>query len=196
MPLTELAAPASLAVNLQDLKNNLRLTTSDEDGLVALYAEAAVNLFEEMTSQRLISRSFRWDQRDFPMESDEEGIELPVAPVASITHVKYYDTAGVLTTWASDNYTLDSSRHFPRVHLAPSITYPTVQDDRHNGVQITFSAGYGATYASVPKGIQWAIIVLASHMFVNRTPVIVGAGASELPMHLQNAIGVYKLRRA
>jgi len=188
MPWTELAAPSALAVNLEDLKGNLRLTSNDEDGLLTFYAHAVTDHFERVTSQRLISRSFRVDEPDFPAWGG--GIELPIGPASAITHIKYYDTGGTLTTWDASNYVLDTSSHFPRVLLAPDKTFPTVQSGRHDGVQVTFTAGYGATYASVPKGIQWAVIVLASHCFTNRLP------PEKVPEGLQAVIAPYKLRRA
>jgi hypothetical protein len=190
MPFIETTQPASLAVNLQDLKDNLRQTSSDEDSLIQFYAEAAIDLFEKYTERRLINRSVRHEQSDFPMESDDCGIELPVGPLSSVTNIQYYETNGILTTWNSGNYVLDTTSHFPRIRLAPSINFPVVQDDRHNGVQINFVAGYGATYTSVPKGIQWAVILMASEMFTKRLPV------EKIPDGLAAVVSPYKLRRA
>jgi len=190
MPWIELAPPSELALDFELLKQNLRVTTSDEDTLLTFYAEAAIDLFERKTDQRLISRTFRLDRPDFPAQDDECGIELPVAPVSAVTHVKYYDTARALETWNSDEYLLDTLSHYPRVRVAPNEVYPVAQPDRHDAVQVTFTAGYGATHASVPKGIQWALMLLASEMFTKRLPV------DKVPEGMERVVGVYKLWRA
>lgn len=193
---TELTAPAALPIDLETVKSNLRLTTNDEDGLLAFYVEAATDLFERETSQRLISRSFLLELEDFPFLTDKEGIELPFGPVSSITSIQYYATDGVLTTWAPSNYILDTAKHFPTIYLAPSLTFPTTQDDRHDGVRITFTAGYGEGAESVPRGIQWAIVVLAAHFFMNRSPVNIGNIVNEIPSHLRAAIDAFKRMKA
>jgi uncharacterized phiE125 gp8 family phage protein len=192
MPWTETAAPAALAINLDELKNHLRLTSNDEDGLLAVYAKAAVQLFEAKTRRRLVSRPCRWEQPDFPAARDGLGIELPVAPVSAVAAVQYYATDGTLTTWSPGDYYLDTVSLLPRVTLAPNKTYPTVQTDRPNGVQVTFTAGYGASYAAVPEGVQWAVLLLAAHMFSNRLPVAAGSTA-DVPKTLQYAVDAYKI---
>lgn len=187
---TELAAPAALPIDLEALKLNLRLTTNDEDSLLDFYVKAATDIFERETNQRLISRNFLYELEDFPYRKDKEGIELPFGPVSEIVSIQYYATDGVLTTWNSSQYILDTARHFPTVYLAPSVTFPTTQDDRHDGVRITFTSGYGATFASVPTGIQWAIILLASEMFSKRLPV------DKVPEGMERVVSVYRRRRA
>lgn len=187
MPWTETAAPAASAINLADLKDHLRLTSSDEDGLLAFYADAASRLFEIKTRRVLIQRTFRLEQPDFPGILDERGIELPFAPVSAVSSVQYYETDGTLTTWGSSNYYLDTVRLLPRVVLAPDKTYPTVDDDRPNGVQVNFTAGYGATYAAVPEPMRWAVMLIAAHMFTNRTT------GEELPKALKYVVDAYKI---
>jgi uncharacterized phiE125 gp8 family phage protein len=190
MPWTETAAPSALAINLEDLKSHLRVTSNDEDGLLSIYAKAAAQLFETNTRRRLISRTFRWEQPDFP--TDCHGIELPFAPVSAVSSVQYYDTAGTLTTWGASNYYLDTVSLPPRVTLRPNKTYPTVQHDRPNGVQVNFTAGYGANYQSVPEGIQWAVMLLAGHMWTTRAPVA-STTMSDVPKTLGYAIDAYKI---
>lgn len=188
----ELASPASAPVDLDLLKDHLRVTSSDEDALVEVYAKAAGQLFEAKTNRRLISRSFRLDLESFPSQADPCGIELPFAPVSSVTHVRYYDTAGVLQTWSSSEYLLDATSHFPRVRVAPNYVYPAVQSERANAVQVTFVAGYGEDYEDVPEGIRLGVFFLAAHAYTTRVPVANGT-MTDVPKTLQYVIDAYKL---
>lgn len=189
----ELAAPATPAVDLTELKNHLRVTSADEDSLVDLYAYAATQLFEIKTRQRLINRSFRLDLPGFPSSIDPCGIELPLTPVSAITHVKYYDTAGVLRTWTSSEYILDVTSHLPRVVVAPTYVYPSTQaENRPNAVQVTFVAGYGTAVSSVPQGMRMGVFYLAAHAYTHRVPVANGT-LTDIPKTLQYVIDAYKI---
>lgn len=193
MPWTELAPPPAPAVSLTELKDHLRLTANDEDGLVAFYAAAAAQLFEAKTRRRLVQRPFRWEQPDFPGAGDGLGVELPVAPVqAAGLVVQYVDAAGTLTTWGASNYLLDAVRLLPRIVPKPGVPWPAVDLDRPDGVQVTFTAGYGPTYQSVPEGMRWAVMLLAAHMFSTRTPVA-SATTTDVPKTLGYAVDAYKI---
>lgn len=195
MSWVELAAPSSLAINIDELKNHLRVTSNDEDSLIEMYAKAATQLFEIKTSRRLISRSVRLDLAGFPAEGDPAGIGLPFSPVSAITHIKYYDTSDELQTWNSSQYVVDLTSHFPKIVTAPHCVFPSTQFERPNAVQVTFVTGYGSTFSSVPEGIQLAVFFLAAHCYTMRTPIVNGT-LSEVPKTLQYAIDAYKLWRA
>ncbi len=188
----ELTAPGSAAVDVDDLKDHLRVTSSDEDTLIDFYARAATHLFEIKTRRRLISRTFRLDLPEFPREGDPVGIELPFAPISAVSAIQYVDTAGTTRTWDPSEYILDLTAHLPRITAAPNESYPSTLFDRPDAVRVSFTAGYGATHASVPEGIRWAVLLLAAHCYTTRTPVVNGT-VSDVPMTLQYAIDAYKI---
>jgi uncharacterized phiE125 gp8 family phage protein len=191
MPWIQTAAPAALAVSLSELKAHLRLTTTDEDALLVMYANAAINYVETKTRRMLISRTFRLELKDFPTGGD---IEIPIAPLVSVQSVQYYDTSDALITWASSNYYVDATSILGRVVLTASSTYPATEDYRPNAVQVNFTAGYGTSYSDVPEGLRFIVMMLAGHFFMNRSPVIVGGGAGmEVPKTLNYAIDSYKI---
>jgi uncharacterized phiE125 gp8 family phage protein len=191
----ELEAPTAAPVDLEELKGHLRVTTNNEDATIELYAKAAGQLFEIKTNRRLISRSFRLDLPAFPASADPCGIELPFAPAEEITHIKYFDTAGVLQTWDDEEYIMDLTSHFPRVTVAPNYLFPSTQTGRPNAVQVTFVAGYGDTYEDIPEGIRLGVFFLAAHAYTTRTPVVNGT-MTDVPKTLQYVIDAYKLWRA
>lgn len=189
MALIELTSPASSAVDLDELKMYLRVTTPDEDSLVEFYARAASQIFEIKTRRRLVGRSCRLDLPGFPAD----GIEIPVAPVqADGLSIQYFDSSGTLTTWDPEGFILDQTSHLPRITTAPGSSFPSAQSGRPNAVQISFTAGYGSSPADVPEGIRWGVFYLAAHAFVHRTPVVNGTVA-EVPRTLQYVIDAYRI---
>jgi uncharacterized phiE125 gp8 family phage protein len=189
MPWTQLTSPAGLAVNLADVKSHLRVTTSDEDGLLELYINAATQIVESKTRRALISRTFRLE-----LETFQDDIEIPIAPLVSVQSVRYYDSNGTLTTWDSANYLVDATRLLGIVRTASGVSHPSTQLRSPNAVQVNFTAGHGATFDAVPEGLRFIVILLAGHYFLNRAPMIVGGGsAMEIPHTLSYAIDSYRI---
>lgn len=94
-------------------------------------------------------------------------IELPRSPVSAVAHVKYYDDADNVSTWAASNYYVDTARVPARIVLRDSGTWPT--DLRNaNGIEVQYTAGYGSTRASIPEPIRVAMLQYISHLYEHR----------------------------
>jgi len=91
-------------------------------------------------------------------------IEFPTAPVSSVTHVKYYNAAGALTTFSDSKYTVDTNDTPARLVLGYSDSWPSSRG-YYNDVQITYIAGYGASSSAVNETARYAILMLVSHLF-------------------------------
>lgn len=116
-----------------------------------------------------------------------DGIDLQIRPVSSVTHVKYYDTAGTLTTWDTANYRLDNGGAMPRIVYDDSATLPLL-DDRPEAVVVTFVCG-AATAGDVPTPIRQAMLLLVGHWFENRGAV--DRGMSGVPHAVSSLLAPY-----
>ena len=187
------SSPASLAISLSELKAQLRVTYNDEDALLLMYANAAVNLFEARTGRALINRTVRAEYEEFC----DSGIKLPLTPVASVQSVQYYsDTGDTASTWDSSAYYTDTTSIRPKIVRKANEAFPFTEV-RPNAVIVNFTAGYGDTYTAVPEGIRLGVMALASHFFTHRLPVIAGGGAAmEIPLTLQFIVDMYRVWEA
>lgn len=85
-------------------------------------------------------------------------IEIRLAPIQSVTSVKYYDTAGTLQTFSAAGYWVDATTTPPRIVLNDNYNWPSdVDEERPNAVEIVVVCGYGVTAASVPVEVKLAI---------------------------------------
>lgn len=171
MALIESTAPSIEPLTVAELKAHLRLTFSDDDAYLAMIIKVARRSIEQQTNRAFINRSFvlylnEWRGRN---------LILPIAPVQSVTHVKYYDADATLQTLSTDVYEVDALSTPSRVVLAYNQSWPTL-DTRINAIQVTFIAGYGTTAATVPEELRQAIMLLASHYYVNREDVTSAPG--------------------
>lgn len=95
-------------------------------------------------------------------------LELPMPPAAAITSVVYTNSAGTAATWTASEYQLDITGHTSRLVPAYGYNWPSETLREMEGVAITYTAGYGATAASVPEEIRHAIMKIVGDLYENR----------------------------
>jgi len=149
-------------ISLQEAKDWLRIDHSDEDALLSALITSATLSAESFTGRAIMSQSFRLNLDCFP-----EIITLPMAPLISVTSVKYLDESGVLQTMNSADYEVDSASFPARIVPAYATSWPT---HRHtiNSVRVEFVAGYGESQSDVPQTIRDAILVSVTDRFEHR----------------------------
>jgi uncharacterized phiE125 gp8 family phage protein len=182
--------PAEEPVTRTEAKTQARVYSSSEDTYVDSLIAAARRYLERVTGRQIVTATWGGFLDDFP--ADRRYIELPAYPLASVSFIKYRDTAaGTLQTWDSANYIVDTATEPGLVFLAPDVDWPDVQEDRRNAVEVEFIAGQAA--ASVPADIKHLVKILVAHWFENREPADT-AGMKELPYSIRSMIRALKPR--
>lgn len=154
-------APASEPVTRTEAKARLRVTVSDSDTDIDDSITEARALCEQECGRAFLTQTWTLTLDDFPLGYE---IRLPRPPLASVTHVKYYDEDGVQQTFSSSNYFVDTGTEPGRIWLSPDATWPTVQYGRPGAVEIRYVAGW-ASAALVPKTAKSAILAVLWHKF-------------------------------
>lgn len=197
--LTLISAPASEPVALADARLHLRVTATGtpaahpDDSLISALIVAARQHVEAVTGRALVTQTWEWRAPDFPASGR---IELPHAPLASVAHVKYYDAADALQTFASTNYRV----HAPAgdtalpgcVELVDGAAWPGTAY-RSDAVVVRYVAGYGNA-AAVPAALRAAMLLIVGHLYEHRENVVVGETATELPMAASALLAPFGIR--
>lgn len=167
-------------------------TNANSDLLEQRIAEATQYVQEETARQYMQATYVQtWD--DWP-----DVMKLDIRPIASITHVKYFDANGTLQTVSASSYWFDqyASRSKPDIVFKDTFDWPTVESGRPSAVQVTFVAGY-ASASVVPATAKLAIRQLALYWFHQREAVTVSDSVEpaatrpafgELPFGVRQAI--------
>lgn len=172
-----LLAPTIYPVTLEEAKIHLRLEDSDEeDLLIENLIIAATEQAEKFLDRKLITQTWQLFADNFWSEE----LTIPYPPLQSVTHIKYYDSGGTLTTMPGADYVVDTKKQPGRIVAAPNLVWPSVEADRINAVEIQFVCGYGADGSFVPGSIKAAILLMIAHFFEHRQEVIVGTISSEI----------------
>ena len=162
------------AISLADMKAFLRVTDTADDDLITAYITTATEMVKQYLRVGLLTETFVFKADGFAYaNSDErvlalgpgthtvsrpyvlgggETLDLPFAPVQSVTSVVTYDRGNNASTFSASLYQLDEQSG--RIYLNEGETWPS--DLRaQDAVEVTYVAGYGS--GSIPSPILQAI---------------------------------------
>lgn len=177
-------------VTTAQAKAHMRVTDTAEDAYIEALITAARQHAEHLTERAFITQTWAMKLDRF---SDYFGdIRLPKPLLISVSSITYVDLAGDTQTLSSSLYEVDAQSQPARVRPAYGQAWPSTREQL-NAVTITYTAGFGATAASVPKSIQQAILIMVAHMFEFREPVVAGTIVSEVPMSAMALLGPYRV---
>lgn len=185
-PVLNLTQPAELAVSLPEVKAQLRVTSSSEDGLLTRLIKTATEHVELYCSIRLISRLVSIQGSCF-----HDLRKLPVGPIVSIESISYLNPSSILTSIDAADYVAELSGLDPSIRLAPSKTWPYALP-ASDAIRIEAIAGYG-TAAQVPAPIVHALILLVSQWYDNRS-TISELNVNQLPNSVRSLLANYRRR--
>ena len=197
--ITVVTKPADEPLGLTEVKDFLRLDDQVDDSFIRGFIIAAREFAENYTNKALITRTLKFSI-DGISEVDTglwEGmktgpymtyynnyIELPVAPAIAVSSIVYYDDADTQSTWSSSAYYVDTVREPARIVLRDGQSFPT-NLRKANGMEITYTAGYGSYPTDVPEAIRVAMMQYITFLYEHRgdferfpppkPPVIIGS---------------------
>lgn len=175
--------PTTLPVTRTLVKAQLDIAHTEKDTLIDGLIAAAVSYLDGWTG--ILGRCLEeqtWRQDD---DTFWRCFPLPLAPVISITSVKYDDAAGVEQTVDSASYELltkDDGCSF--VRMVDAFAIPSLHAETGPRVRVAYKAGWAQSggASTVPDAIKQAMFLLIRHWFDNPTAVIVGTSAQVMPM--------------
>lgn len=154
-----ITAPTPEPVTLAEARLQIKADSdTTEDTLITGWIKACRKVAEQYTGRALAPQTLEMALDEFPGcgIGGDEGIDLDMPPVATITSVKYTDTAGVEQTIAGASYAL--SLYGDSRRLAPTYGnyWPTTRDIP-DAVRIRYDCG---TLAADDKEVVRAAILL------------------------------------
>ncbi len=165
-------APLIEPVSVGEAKLHARIDESADNALVQSLIVAAREMAENYTHRVFITQTWQAFLDAAPCETY---LELPKAPLISVTHVKSYDDADAATVLAASNYFVDIATKPGRIVLRSVGSWPTPARVA-NGIEIQFVAGYGPAPSDVPAQIKQAILLTIAHLYEHR-----GDATMEMP---------------
>lgn len=180
-------APAAEPISASEAKLHCRVDIATDDTLIANLITAAREKVEEWTWEALISQTWYLYLDAWPAGTK---LKLPFPPLQSVTAITYTDEDGTGYTMSSDDYMVDAYSEPGRIVLKSGSSWPAETLQEAVGIRVEFVAGYGAAGSNVPQRYRQAILLLVSHWYENREPLVVsGAIPKELEFTVKSLIG-------
>ena len=179
--------PATTAISLAEAKAFLRVDSDydDDNAYITSLIGVATNVVEQFTRRRLITQTYNIYYDEFPPFMD-----LQVGNVASVTHVKYYDTDNTLQTLDTSEYDVDIRVKPGRIYQAEDGNFPNTYE-RANSVEVEFVVGSAAS--DVEDAIKQAMYIVIGRYYENRQDVVMGTQVNELPLMVEHLLTPYRL---
>ena len=150
MTVRVITQPAAEPVTASECKLDARVDGATEDSLFTSWIAAARQQVEAAARRALITRTLELTLDEWPADGV---ILLPFPPLASVTSIKYVDSA-------HGEHTLDPAAYVAVTEHEPGFVMPAATGAWPGGlraraaVRVRFVAGYGATAAAVPDGFK------------------------------------------
>ncbi len=177
----EQATASEEPLTLDDVKAHVRNFENDDDAFLTGLISVAREWIETRTHTKL--RAF---DVDLVFDAFPPVIELPFAPVSSITSITHFDSAGEEQTLATSEYQSDLVSRPHRICPVFGSTWP-VPDTRLNAVKVTFVAGYGDGNPAPAAAIH-AMKLLIGHWDRNREAVLIGTISKQIEFSVMSLV--------
>lgn len=168
---------------LDQCKAHLAVMADDQDDLISVLRDAAIEVVEQYCSVRLLETEGLVLRADaFPIRTG--ALILGARPVKEITAVKWTARGG-----AEVDGGVASFRLATHGDLLPAFgsSWPS---DVAGGLEITFTAGYPA--GAAPRALLHAVKMFMAHLWAHREAVIDSGSAGEVPFGVTMLCGPYR----
>lgn len=163
--------PASTPITLAEVKEFLRIDTSDDDALLTSLIEAAVACGEGITRRIFITTGFRTFRNGFSETKNfVQGGELPIvlrkSSLIDTTLFTYKTDSGTTTLVKDTDFFEEIVNDYSK--LRPEDMWPSDNKERVQSITIEFDAGYGPDASDVPADIKTALQQHVCFLYNNR----------------------------
>ena len=175
-------APTSSLVTVEDVRAQARVDDAWEDDLISGIIAAAEQAIEYRTRRSLLSQTWRAYYSEVTCGRPEP---LPFGPLSAPATVQYLSAA---STWTSTTVSqlIDGS---PAFWYPPHDVTPYDPQDGSPQWRATYTTGTDVEY--VPTPIRQAVLMLAAHLYEQRTPIVIGTIVSDIPMTIEFLIAPF-----
>lgn len=187
MSLTLLSGPSAGLIALADAKLFLRTDTPDEDALIQSLVATSTLQIEAALGLALIHQEWRLIMDHWPANGV---VELPLAPLHRVDVVRARSLDGSAEAIPSDLFVVDPSPLRPRIAIGSS--GPPISLRPIAGIEIDFTAGFGALPTDVPQPIRHAALLLVAHWYETRDPALVGTDQARIPPTVSSLLLPYR----
>jgi len=176
-----------MAISTADAKTWLRVTTSDDDTLIAAMVVAAYTWAENYCGIVIEPRANQTQTYD----AWGDYLEIDDFPVTNIDSVSYIDADGNSQVWSSSLYIEETKQGKSRIKPAYGESFPSARAQT-DAITVQYDCGY-STY---PADIEAAIKMVLGNFYEQRENFVAGMTITEVPFSAQLLLNPYRMNMA
>lgn len=157
MAIKTIMPPAAEPLSLDEAKQHLRITDSDNDIIISSLIVQAREFCEDYQNRKYITQTLELVLDGFPNCNYIEF--LNISPVQAVESIKYFDTNGMEYLFEQSSYIVDTDSFVNRIVLGYGKSWPAITLQTANAVRIRLTAGYGDASNKIPETVKWAMIL-------------------------------------
>ena len=170
-------------ISVADAKTYMRVDHSADDALIEDLIVAANAQVEAMANTKVRALNA------YAYLDDFRNSDFPVGPVVSIGLVEYKASGDTYTTLDTSKYWFSLTSHPARIEFD---AYPDLEDEALDRVRISFEYGFDNVNHMRPSQYKQAVLILVTHLYENRSPVVMGATPKAVPMSLEALVSTFR----
>ena len=167
-----ITAPTFSPITLADAREACRISSNNEDRELGDWINEAVALLQQETWRQFCTATYSLKFDDFAEE-----MRLPRPPLASITSIVYYDSAGDQQTLSTDVYEAITDQTPGIVRLKYNQSWPATRG-YYDDVTVTYVCGWAAD--AIPSWLKQSTKYLVAHLYEFRSAQPIPDGIREL----------------
>lgn len=183
-----LAGPAEEPVALAQAKAFLRVEDGAEDGLIETLITAARLHIESVTGRILMAQEWRAVRDGWPAD---RVIRLAHTPLIALDAIRVYDEAGTPTLLDLDEV-LPDAQAVPARIILPARVAGMPRPRPALGIEIDYTAGFGAAPEDVPADLRQALLTLLGYWFEHRDAVAAAGAGAVIPPGFERLVAPYR----
>jgi uncharacterized phiE125 gp8 family phage protein len=191
--LTPLTTSTVDVLDIDQVKQHLRVDTDDDDDLIEAYIGAATDYINGVRGIGVSLLTTQYTYTDFFFRNK---FLIPIYPVQSIDLIEYRDIANNWNTVSPSIYYVDLARDPACISLNYNQFWPQVVLPPGASVRITLTAGFGDTPDAIPRDLRYAMLLMIGSYYENRA-AIVGIDSrdspAELPLGVEAILSKYRI---
>lgn len=187
MALVMTSGPAGEPVTLQEAKAHLRIDHASEDVLISSLILTSRLHIESALDLALIDQTWTLQLDAWPGGGS---LDIPLSPLKAVSAVRVKNADGGTITIAPQSYIVDAASRPPRIVFEPG-SQPRA-GVRAAGIEVVFTAGFGAEPSHVPAPLRHAILMLVAHWYDNRDVPEAGSPAARIPEQIGDLIAPFR----
>lgn len=173
-------------VSLDELKDHLRITSTQEDSYLTNLITSGRQMIEDYTRRKLIEQTVTlyldgwpskysdvwWDgtvQASRDTLSTYQSIQIPLVPLIDVSEVSLFSTDNTESTYSASNYYVNNFDNdtFGSIELNQGSVI-TGNLRRKNSIKVTYTVGYGPSPSDVPYSLRQSCLVMSAYLYNNR----------------------------